>query len=141
MVMPEDKARLERKHRMLQLFVSEDGESLVRNFGGRGRFRQISDIESALRERPRGYLRLGAYRAGIPALAALAVVYVIAFVATAMLARLVVKSGVPTGTAASAGVVLVALGAWFCAKRQDPQRRLFLIVLLAGFLAGGWLTR
>ncbi|HEV8292543.1 MAG TPA: PIG-L family deacetylase [Tepidisphaeraceae bacterium] len=72
-IMPPDAARLERKRRMLEMFVSENGQKLARVFGGSGRFRRITNIEAALRDRPRGYLPLGAYRVGMMSLAGILV--------------------------------------------------------------------
>jgi LmbE family N-acetylglucosaminyl deacetylase len=64
-VMPVDQCRIQIKRRMLEMFESEDGNRLVRMFGGRGRVRKIQNIEAALAERPRGYVPIGGYRIGM----------------------------------------------------------------------------
>jgi len=64
-VMPVDQRRIQIKRRMLEMFESEDGNRLVRMFGGRGRVRKIQNIEAALAERPRGYVPIGGYRIGM----------------------------------------------------------------------------
>jgi len=138
LVMPENAARMQQKREMLELFSSEDGQKLVRTFGGRGRFRERSDFDAALRERPWGYVPFEGYRVGISTLVALAIIYGVAFVGMAMLGRMAVRVGLPKGTVAGTGAVLVAAATWICiVKARDPRRRVFLVASVVGFLAGG----
>jgi LmbE family N-acetylglucosaminyl deacetylase len=142
LIMPEDAARLERKRSMLKFFSSEDGEKLIRLFGARSRFRRITELNCALQERPWGYLPFEGYRLGISALAALAVIYGAAFVATAKLGKAAVSLGASKPTIAALGAVSVVAAAWICLfKAHDLRRRGFLISSVAGFLAGGCLLQ
>lgn len=57
--LPRDRERARRRRDLLRMFASEEGELLVRLFGGTERYRPIADVARALVEpRPRGYLRM-----------------------------------------------------------------------------------
>jgi hypothetical protein len=73
--LPPDRAREEKRRDLLRMFESEEGELLVRLFGGCERYRPIDDVARALVEPPpRGYLRIGGCHWSSSALVVLAAV-------------------------------------------------------------------
>jgi len=72
--LPPSKARLEKRQDLLRAFASENGELLVRLFGGFERYRPLRDADTGLRdEPPSGYLYLGQYHRGVSAILVLVV--------------------------------------------------------------------
>jgi len=142
LVMPEKNGLLKRKRSLLSMFASENGELLVRIFGGRGRFRRIDDLAAAIKERPRGFLKLGPHWLGPSALAGLVFLYAVGFLLTAGVARAMVQLGTSKLLLAASSAAVAAGFAWLCVlKVREAHRRLFFISVVIGFFAGGWLTR